>query len=91
MPMHVIHKHQLHVRRTPTTLSLPSTTTLLHLGAQDAEIMLWTMHEVGDTSAIERQFIVIPTGEPFRAERTEHVGTVQIAGFVWHVFEVPTP
>lgn len=66
----------------------------LHVGHQDGTVCLWAMVDE-DKKTWPRKFVVVGTGWLLERhcaipESMFHLGTVQIGGFVWHVFELPS-
>lgn len=73
------------------TLEMPCGAEILTVAIQNGLFCLWARVDVGDPEAmveISRDFRVFGTGQVWREEVYEYVGTVFDGGFVWHVFEV---
>lgn len=70
---------------------MPAGARLLHVAMQSDEITAWAL--VNPLAPVARRtFATVGTGHPVPAETPEHVGTVLVGGFVWHVFaEPPAP
>lgn len=59
---------------------------VVHVGEQCGSVMLWAEVSIGDRPK-QRVFRIFGTGNAIPAKYATHVGTVQIDGFVWHVYE----
>lgn len=89
--MITVHKFPLPVQPI-AELIMPEGAKVIHADYQQSEwdwgpqaIMVWAL--VDDTAAMEeRLFFVTGTGHPV-PEGVEHVATVQISQYVWHVWE----
>lgn len=82
--MMTIHKYELRVG-WDNHLLMPVGATVLDIQRQGGQIMMWA-HV--DTQAVthKRRFHVIGTGHEVPAG-LEYLKTVQVGGFVWHIFE----
>jgi hypothetical protein len=62
----------------------------LSVAVQDSEIVMWAYAE-DDYPPITRKFKAVGTGEHFNLNFDNmnllYIGTVQLDGFVWHIFE----
>lgn len=72
-----------------TELRLPTGAKVLHVGHQPREgdhvLVVWA--ECDFAAMQVRQVRVVATGE-YVPDGYEHVGTVQIGEFVWHLYQV---
>ena len=68
-------------------LNLPRNANILSVQNQHDKITLWALVDTSEPNET-RFFEVYGTGQPCPyADRQQYIGTVQIAGLVWHVFE----
>jgi hypothetical protein len=84
--MRTIFKYPLRVTDVQK-LELPKGATILSVQEQSGTLCLWAEVETpSKTSA--RTFEVIGTGNPISmADNRVYIGTVQMDGLVWHVYE----
>ncbi len=83
---HVIWKFEIPVTDWPT-VEMPVGAEALHVGTQDRRLLLWAKVDC-EARRERRQFAVIGTGNQMPERGVgEYIGTVQVGGFVWHVFE----
>lgn len=70
-------------------LFMPEGAEILSIQIQNSKVCIWA---VCDERApkVERRFHIYGTGHslPENLRVSDHIGTIQVAGFVWHVFEV---
>lgn len=72
---------------------LPLGSVIRHVGEQRGSITLWfetdfdLMDRTDDAALETRRFLIRGTGHPIPDGAT-YLGTVPMASFVWHVFEV---
>lgn len=73
------------------TLELPKDARILCFQPQNDELKLWALVEDAGYANPEmiRKFQLVGTGAPIRVspERLNYIGTAQLDGFVWHLFE----
>lgn len=92
--MNVIYKYLIPLRASEVvhTFDLPQGAKVVHVGAQDQEnVLIWVeQQEKAFAHGVrQRSFRVYGTGHPIDpVEVKEHVGSVVIDPFVWHVYEV---
>lgn len=80
-----IHKYKLQIVDTQR-IAMHANARILTVQAQDGDLYLWA--EVDTSKHVEGRGIVIRgTGRPFTAWAVSYLGTVQLGGFVWHVYE----
>lgn len=97
----VIYKYPLRVVDSQLVL-MPTGAKILSVQAQNGTLCMWAvvdeMPENQSNVSVEyRTFYIFGTGNSIPAGMPTHVvsdhkyfiGTVQMDGFVWHVFEVP--
>jgi len=65
---------------------MPNGARVLSVQMQHGDPTLWALCNPNERPT-ERTFEIMGTGQPFEWCEREFVGTVQNAGFVWHVFE----
>jgi hypothetical protein len=85
-----IHKFPISLEERQT-VALPYGARALHVGVQAGVVCLWALFdEKGQLGRgpVAREFAVYGTGFALPDDVGTHLGTVQIDGFVWHVFEV---
>ena len=74
------------------SITMPLGATILCLSVQDRAPHFPSMWCFVDSTQppVERHFVIMGTGKhaPDDVHPNEHVGTFQMHGFVWHVFEV---
>lgn len=87
--MQTIHKHVLIWDAAVTRLTLPAFARLIDVGpdtrASD-KIALWFIVNDAIPADVVRTFYIVGTGHPI-PKGTEHVGSVLMAPYKWHVFE----
>jgi hypothetical protein len=90
-----VHKFNVAISDTPTTLPLSPSAQVVHVAAQapafERTLQLWAVTLIDAQgrppfSGAGRRFEVYGTGQPIPGNR-HHVGSVLVDGFVWHVFE----
>ncbi len=85
--MKTIHKYHLEIV-DEQAIGMPAGAVVLSVQHQLGKLVLWALV---DTTMHERRrcFRVVGTGDPFEGYTSDwrHVGTVQMNGLVWHVFE----
>ena len=70
-------------------LSLPPGADILHVGEQNGKLCMWVLLDARSTVVTDRRIGIVGTGQEIATDaKREHIGTVQIAGYVWHVFEL---
>ena len=86
--MKVIHKYGL-ASSGRWDMSLPKGAKVLAVASQRNEPQLWALIDPSKDDEC-RQFMVVPTGRSFDAERVVYIGTIQLddGQFVGHVFEL---
>ncbi len=72
--------------RDRVTINMPRDAQILHVGLQDGTPTLWALVDP-DSSATDRIFYVFGTGHQIAHVALEHVGTLLMPPFVWHIFE----
>lgn len=85
--MATIHKYPM--SQETTFISMPKGAKILDLQVQDGTPTIWAL--VDDEAELEkRNFQTVGTGWPLNdaIRGFPHIGTVQIDGLVWHIFEV---
>lgn len=79
-----IYKYTLQLGRT--VLDMPDCARALSVQMQGEHMCLWARVEPRRPTE-RRIFDVYGTGHPMPADPGDHVGTVQVDGLVWHVFD----
>jgi hypothetical protein len=70
----------------PLYASMPADARVIHVGVQAGIITLWAEVDTGAPYAY-RTFRVYGTGWDHQPKpQLEHLGTVQVGSFVWHVY-----
>lgn len=69
------------------THSMPKGAQILHVDVQESIICFWALVD-SDAQFELRDFQVFGSGHPIDVQIKEHLGTVLVDQFVWHVFEV---
>jgi len=80
----VIYKYPLKLT-DEQTIMVPVGREFIHCDVQGSQICLWAIVNP-NVAEIEVQIRIVGTGIDF-AGNVQHLGTVQIGGFVWHVFQ----
>ena len=86
--MRTVYKYQLNLGTT--RLELPEGSIPVHVGVQGEGVCLWVEQTNDpDGSFTWHTYKAIGTGHPCPTgyARTEHLGTVMMPPFVWHVYE----
>ena len=78
----VIHKYQLSLGET--TINLPESFQVLHVGEQNGLLMMWVELDL-NAPKIPYTFRCIGTGYSIKS-RMHHIGSVIMDPFVWHVY-----
>jgi hypothetical protein len=85
--MRTIWKFPLTVVGEPIEIRLPLGARVLACQAQRDVPTLWVEVDT-DAEKITRRFTLIGTGWDMPRGAGHYIGTVQIAAFVWHVYEL---
>lgn len=83
-----IHKFPIAIRSEQLIL-MPSDAHILHVDVQGTALCVWAMVNTKGRMG-QRRFYVLATGEPANdvvLAGCPHLGTAQLNGFVWHVFD----
>lgn len=72
-----------------STVVMPACARIIHVGSQGGVLVVWAIVDSQDVNATN-SFAVIGTGWDLPAKCTaeNHVGTVQVGAFVWHIFNL---
>jgi len=84
-----IFKYQLKFPADEQKIEMPANAGIISCQVQEGAITLWAIVDP-DAKPVERFFTVLGTGHAFfegSNRQLHHLGTVQLDGFVWHVFE----
>ena len=69
-------------------ISMPQLARVLSFGSQHGTLCMWA--EVETTNPyVPRTFLVVDTGHEV-PKAARHLGTTQVAPFVWHLYETTT-
>jgi hypothetical protein len=72
------------------TILLPIGAELLTIQNQNGSLCLWA--SVDEKAFLEaRTFAIYGTGNPLPESIGRYISTVQMDGFVWHIFEIDKP
>lgn len=84
--MRTVWKYQISSSNPMIRVPMRSGSKVLHVGEQNGLICIWF---TADTTKIEvvRSFQIVGTGNEIKPGYDEHIGSVQIGLFVFHVFE----
>lgn len=93
--MDIIYKYliPLLAEQVVHTFDLPPGSRVLHVGSQDPEnVLIWVQQKANFTGPTkQRAFRVYGTGHLIDPnEVKEYIGSVVVAPFVWHVYEINT-
>lgn len=83
-----IYKYFLSLGRRQT-LYMPPGAVILTVQLQDQIPTLWAIVNPDEASSEARTFCIYGTGADLPEKAERYIGTVQLNGFVWHVFEKP--
>jgi hypothetical protein len=84
--MKSIFKFPLQLRANQTVEMQPDA-EILSVQKQNETITIWAVVDP-EVEMIQRRFRIVATGEEFTDEGLEYIGTVQLSGLVWHIFEI---
>jgi hypothetical protein len=85
--MNVIYKYPLAQEQHQKVL-MPQSAKIIAVQTQgNSHVCVWAIVDPALPKE-EREFEIIGTGEEFQPNTRTHIGTVQLGGFVWHVFEI---
>lgn len=83
--MDTIYKYPLQITDVQRVL-MPSGAKILCAQVQGDQVCLWA--EVDTEKETEPRIImIVGTGDPWRSDYYTYIGTVQLQGYVWHVYE----
>lgn len=88
--MRAIHKYTLNNPGVNTFQVNGESIDSLTVQVQNGEIVLWgIVSGIDSATFIEKSVVVVPTGGliPADINKTNYIATVQLNGFVWHVFD----
>lgn len=84
--MLTIYKYQF-VIADKVIIKMPEGAKILSADIQNNTPTIWALVRT-DGPVIERAFTIYGTGEEMNEWLLgEHIGTIQVNGFVWHIFE----
>lgn len=69
------------------TLMIPKSGEFLDFQMQFEMITFWMEVDLEDFQLSEETFYVVGTGNPIPEKAQHYHGTVQIQGFVWHIYQ----
>lgn len=67
-------------------IKMPEHSKILSFQVQNEQPMLWALVDP-DTPTVLKQFHIFGTGNPIKAWIGNYIGTIQLHGYVWHLFE----
>lgn len=86
--MRVVYKYILELGRFCDTFSIPIDARFLTLQLQHGNISLWfDVEQDYQCNRESRKFYLAGTGQAIIRGSDVYFGTVQVDGFVWHVYE----
>lgn len=83
--MKTIHKYYVH-HMTKQQIKMPEYAKIIDLKKIGTGIYLWAVVDP-DKDIKPRDIYLIGTGHKMPEAYTEHIGTVEDEGFIWHFFE----
>lgn len=83
--MKTIYKYQIEIA-DGQLIRMPKGATILTVQLQDGKPYLWAKIETGNPNVV-RSINMFGTGNPISDAPLDYIGTIQLNGFVWHVFE----
>ena len=85
--MRAIWKYPLKIT-SEQAITMPIDSTILSVADQNGTLCLWACVNTQEVGVEERTIEIVGTGHPFEARNSlNHLGTVVMGAFVWHVFE----
>ncbi len=78
---------------TDTVVQMPEDAKVLSAQRQNTKICIWAMVD-DQAKKVARNFVIQATGEWLEGPASDpdvkmvFIDTIQVAGFVWHIFEV---
>lgn len=85
--MKTIHKFKLSIT-DEQIIQTQGLGKMLCVQVQNDEICLWA-EAFTTMNSYPRKISIIGTGNPMSNTTRNYIGTVQLSGFMWHVYEVP--
>jgi hypothetical protein len=85
----IIYKYSLAVAEV-NTIHAPVGAVILDIQDQNGIMSMWMLLDETELANERRRFIIVGTGKEFKHPpkgRLVHVKSVQLRGFVWHIFE----
>jgi hypothetical protein len=82
--MQVIYKYLLEYAE-PTYITVPVGSMVRHFGVQGSELYVWIEIDKSISETMTLEFHIYGTGHEF--EHGIYFGTVQVDGFVWHLYQ----
>ena len=74
-----------------TEVNIPEGAEILSMQLQNGIPCIWAMVDTGQPK-IKRKFMIVGTGKELHpCVLHTFIGTYQVPGFVFHVFEIPNP
>jgi hypothetical protein len=67
-------------------ISLPLGAEVVHIAEQYGQLQMWVEHDL-NRPLTQRQFNVYGTGHWIHNDNEQHLATVIVDDFVWHVYE----
>jgi len=86
----IIYKYPLPIKQF-IQLAMPVDSEILTFQVQNENPVLWAKHKDLKSEWAIRHFTFIGTGNEYDQESGHvYIGTIQLKGFVWHLFEIVT-
>lgn len=82
--MRIIYKYPLIIGFNGISLHLEA--EIVHIGEQYGQLQMWVEQDPSRPMT-QRQFNVYGTGHPIYNNNEQHLATVLVGDFVWHVYE----
>lgn len=86
--MITIHKYQFNLVNEHLVIPMSEGAEIIHFSIQDTSPTLWAV--VDETAErVDRHFWVIGSGQglPPGMSAKNHIGTIQLGSYAWHLFE----
>lgn len=85
--MKTIYKYELEIQDTQV-ITMPMNSKILSVQKQGLSVWLWAIVDT-QFSNTYYTFNIVGTGNPMPDEPIgDYIGTIQVNGFVWHVFNI---
>jgi hypothetical protein len=91
MIMRTVWKQELKLTAERQDFTMRGFEKVVYVAEQRGVITLWFLADPESAYHDQRAFQIFGTGDTAVPDKAEHLGSVQMGWYVWHVFEVPIP